>query len=102
MPTLTHAASVLFLEVILPMSNIIRGVKIFRRRLWNNGLIEFYFNFENGIPTKDRHKEHGVYSLWLWLWLWLWEKIDGIHSVPVRLPGLRKAGIVKLDKKMSK
>jgi hypothetical protein len=76
------------------MSNIIRGVKIFTRRLWNNGLIEFYFNFENGTPTKDRHKEHRVYSLWLWLWLWLWlsllEKIDGIHPVTVRLPAYER------------
>jgi len=39
MATLNHAASVLFLEVILPMSNIIRGVKVFTSSLWNNGLI---------------------------------------------------------------
>jgi hypothetical protein len=58
MPTLIHAASVLFLEVTLPMSNVIRGVTIFTSRLWNNGLIELYFNFENGIATKDKHNEH--------------------------------------------
>jgi len=29
-------------------------------------------------------------------------KVDGIHPFIVRLPGLRKAGTVKVDQKMSK
>jgi hypothetical protein len=28
-----------------------------------------------------------------------WEKTDGVHTVSVRLPVLRKAGLVKVDKK---
>lgn len=101
MATLNHAASGLFLEVILPMSNIIRGVKVFTRSLWNNCLIEFYFNFENVIPTKDRLKKHRI-ILYGYAWGGGWEKVDGIHPFIVRLPGLRKAGTVKVDQKMSK
>jgi len=40
---------------------------MFTSSLWNNGLIEFYFNFENVIATKDMHKEHRIILLRLCL-----------------------------------